>query len=118
VTAPEPPPIDERVLVDRTLQRYRTAYDRLDARLAQAVYPGIDGSALARAFDGLESQSIRFDACDVAVEGDAATATCRGTSRYVPKIGSREPRLEARVWTFTLQKADGAWMIAAARASR
>src|SRR6185503_2429042 len=66
--------------------------------------PVVDDSALARAFDGLESQSLTFNACDVRVSGDAATATCQGSARYVPKVGSREPRVESRVWNFTLRR--------------
>jgi hypothetical protein len=89
-------PSDEVLLVKQTLQRYRSAYDGLDAQSAQAVYPAVNQAALARAFDGLQSQTLIFDACDVQLRGDAATATCRGSARYVPKIGSREPRVEPR----------------------
>ena len=34
-----------------------------------------------------------------------ATAACRGRARYVPKVGSREPYVTARQWTFRLRKA-------------
>jgi tetratricopeptide (TPR) repeat protein len=109
---------DDQVLVQQALQRYRTAYEGLDARSAQAVWPAVNQAALARAFDGLESQSLTFDACDVRVRGEAATATCQGSARYVPKIGSREPRIEPRVWNFSLHKAGGDWKIESARAER
>lgn len=109
---------DDSQLVKHTLQRYRNAYDGLDARKAQAVWPAVNQAALARAFDGLESQSLTFDACDVRVRGESATATCQGSARYVPKIGSREPRTEPRVWNFALQKAGGDWKIQTARAER
>ena len=74
--------------------------------------------ALAKAFDGLQSQSLTFDACDLRVRGEAATATCRGSARYVPKIGNRDPHVEPRVWNFTLHKAGGDWKIDSARAER
>jgi len=109
---------DEMGLVRQTLQRYRSAYDGLDARSAHAVYPSVNQAALARAFDGLESQTLTFDACDVQLRGEAAFATCRGTARYVPKVGSREPRVEPRVWNFTLRKAGNDWTIDTARAER
>jgi tetratricopeptide (TPR) repeat protein len=121
VSAPVLPridPSDEVVLVKQTLQRYRSAYDGLDAPSAQAVYPAVNQAALARAFDGLESQTLTFDTCDVQLRGDAATATCRGSARYVPKIGSREPRVEPRTWNFTLRKAGDDWRIDTARAER
>ena len=109
---------DESLLVKQTLQRYRVAYEGLDARSAQAVWPAVNQAALARAFDGLASQSLTFDACDVRVRGEVATATCQGSARYVPKIGSREPRTERRVWNFSLHKAGDDWKIESARAER
>jgi hypothetical protein len=112
------PVIDEERLVHATLQRYRAAYDELDARSAQAVWPEVDGSALARAFDNLASQRLTFDSCNVEVAGVAAKAVCRGSARYVPKVGSREPRIEPRVWNFTLVKAGEDWQIESARAAR
>jgi hypothetical protein len=127
VTTPVAPPVppkveeakvDDPALVRQTLQRYRSAYEDLDARSAHAVWPAVNQVALARAFDGLESQSLTFHACDVRVRGDAATATCQGSARYVPKIGNREPRIESRVWTFSLHKAGADWKIDSARAER
>ena len=124
VAAPTPtvvrgaPNVDESVLVSRTLQRYRAAYQDLDARSAQAVWPAVNETALARAFNGLESQTLTFDDCDVRVSGEAAWATCRGSARYVPKVGSRDPRTESRTWTFTLKKAGEDWKIDTARADR
>jgi len=113
-----PRPVDDRALVEETLSRYRRAYNRLDARSAQAVYPAVNAPALARAFDGLQSQSLQFDECDIDVRGALANVTCRGTSRYVPKIGNRDPRVEPRVWDFTLRKDEGDWKIENARAGR
>jgi hypothetical protein len=110
--------IDDHSLVQQTLQRYRSAYEDLDAQSAHAVWPAVNQVALARAFDGLESQRLTFDACDVRVRGEAATATCQGSARYVPKIGNRQPRIEPRVWNFTLHKSGADWKIDSARAER
>jgi len=122
VSAPVTPrtidPAEEVGLVRQTLQRYRTAYDGLDAQSARAVYPAVNQAALARAFDSLASQTLTFDACDVQLRGELATATCRGSARYVPKIGSHEPRIEPRTWNFTLRKAGTDWKIDSARAER
>ncbi len=104
--------------VKLTLQRYRTAYDDLDAQSARAIYPAVNELALARAFDGLSSQTLTFDTCDVQLHGDGATATCRGSARYVPKVGTREPRTESRSWTFALRKSGSDWKIESARAMR
>jgi len=105
-------------LVRRTLQQYRAAYENLDARSAQAVWPRVDASALQRAFSGLESQRLTFDDCDVSVRGTTGLATCRGTTLYVPKVGSRDPRREPRVWTFDLRKVGENWQIENARTAR
>ncbi len=102
----------------QTLQRYRRAYEGLDAQSAHAVWPAVNQAALARAFDGLASQAITFDACDVQVRGPIASATCRGTARYVPKVGSREPRIEPRTWNFGLKKEGSDWKIDSARTDR
>ena len=105
-------------MVKQTLQRYRRAYEGLDAQSAHAVWPAVNQAALARAFDGLASQAITFDDCDVQVRGASASATCRGTARYVPKIGSREPHVESRVWNFALKKDGTDWKIDSARTDR
>jgi hypothetical protein len=109
---------DDEGLIKQTLQRYRTAYEGLDAHSAQAVYPAVNQAALARAFDGLSSQTLTFETCSVQLRGDAANATCRGTAKYVPKVGSHEPRIEPRVWSFRLRRAGSEWKIDSARAER
>jgi tetratricopeptide (TPR) repeat protein len=116
-TPPIRPPSD-RDLVEEALQRYRGAYGRLNVQSAQAVYPTVNRVALARAFDGLESQSLTFDSCDVEVRGVLARAICHGTARYVPKIGNRYPHAEPLVWSFELRKSDDDWTIYYAKASR
>jgi hypothetical protein len=121
VNIPVPPKLDDaddRVLVREALQRYRSAYEGLDARSAHAVWPAVNQVALARAFEGLESQTLTFDACDVRVRGEAATAICQGSARYVPKVGNRQPRVESHTWNFSLHKAGADWKIDSARAER
>ncbi len=120
---PEAPPaavpeVDDGALVRQALHRYRAAYDGLDAGSAQAVWPAVDEGALARAFDGLASQKLTFEECRVQLQRETAAATCRGTTRYVPKVGSREPRTEPRVWNFLLRKSGGEWKIESARVAR
>lgn len=111
--------VGDEDLVLRTLQQYRRAYDTLDARAAQAVWPGVDSEALQRAFDGLVSQRLTFQSCELHVSGSAATAACRGTARYTPRVGSREARAEPRDWRFTLRKTTSDdWQIESARVAR
>jgi hypothetical protein len=110
--------VNDELIIRQTLERYRSAYSGLDARSAQAVYPAVNQAALARAFDGLHSQSLAFDACDMQVGGWSATATCHGSTRYVPKIGDHALHTEPRVWSFTLSKNGDDWKIENARAER
>ena len=104
--------------VTQTLYQYARAYGLLDAGAARAVWPSVDERALARAFAGLESQSLLFDSCDIDVRGATATASCRGLASYVGKVGSRELRTEARQWRFTLRLDGEAWKIESAETRR
>lgn len=119
VAVPPAPRVRDEDLVLRTLQQYRRAYDTLDARAAQAVWPAVDGGALQRAFDGLVSQRLTFQSCELHVTGASASADCRGTARYTPRVGSGEARDEPRNWQFTLRKTPNAeWQIESARVAR
>jgi hypothetical protein len=122
-TAPAPPPVAPSSGVDEqsvktALQRYRNAYEKLDAKSARTVWPSVNEAALARAFDSLESQTLTFTTCDVDFRGPAAVATCEGSTKYTPRYGSHEPREEPRVWTFTLKKLGAEWKIDSVKAGR
>jgi hypothetical protein len=109
---------DDAQLVRAVLQQYQSAYHDLSAERARAIWPDVNESALQRAFQALESQTLTFDACDVQLRGRSATASCRGTAEYVPKVGSREPRVEPRMWNFSLRKTGEAWQIESVRTQR
>jgi hypothetical protein len=108
----------EQSEIQRTLGQYRTAYQTLDAEAARAVWPSVDVRALARAFDSLTSQQLAFETCQFEIAGEAATAQCRGSATYIPKVGSRGPKLEPRQWTFHLRKVDEGWKIQSAQTRR
>lgn len=108
----------EQSEIQRTLGQYRSAYQLLDAEAARVAWPSVDVRALARAFDTLTSQQLAFEACQFVIVGDAATAQCRGSATYTPKVGSRAPRLEPRQWTFHLRKVDDDWKIQTAQTRR
>lgn len=106
---------DRDAIVD-ALRHLEVAYERRDADLAKAIWPTVNERALARAFDGLRSQSVAFDLCRVSVSGAAGEAECRGTTTYVPRVGSRYERTESRQWMFRLKKGDDSWLITSAAA--
>lgn len=108
---PARPAKTDEMDVQTILQRYERAYGQLDARAAQAVWPSVDVRALTRAFQGLESQALEFDRCELAVQGAVASADCLGRATYVRRVGSKAPRTEARSWSFRLRKIDDDWQI-------
>jgi hypothetical protein len=72
----------------------------------------VNARALDNAFSQLQAQEFAFDDCTIDVNGRTARAVCSGTARFVPKIGSRTPRVESRRWTFHLYRAGDAWALA------
>lgn len=108
--------VADEELINTTLRRYASAYEQLDADAAQAVWPTVDARALARAFQGLESQDIKFTRCDVTVSllGGSASAACQGWATYVPRIGNKDARTVSRRWTFQLRKVQDSWVISKA----
>jgi hypothetical protein len=73
------------------------------------VWPTVNSRALASAFDQLQEQSFAFEDCAINVNGVLAEAVCRGSARFVPSVGSRNPRIEPRRWTFHFVRAGTGW---------
>jgi hypothetical protein len=97
--------------IESVLGRYRLAFNQLDAGAASAVWPTVNEKTLAKAFERLESHDVSFESCQIEIFSVLAEATCSGSARYVPKVGSRTPKDEARRWRFSLRKATGGWLI-------
>jgi hypothetical protein len=102
--------------INAALRSLQAAYERRDAKLVKAVWPSVDERALARAFDGLRSQHVTFDRCQLDVKGTAGEVECRGVTTYVPRIGGQDTRTESRQWKFRVQKGDDHWLIMSAAA--
>ena len=77
--------------ITEALRELERAYQRRDVTLAKAVWPTVNERALARAFDGLRSQSVTFDRCTLEVSGAAGYVECRGVTTYVTRVGSPGP---------------------------
>jgi hypothetical protein len=125
VPAPFPTPRAERAAggalaanegIAEALRELQVAYERRDATLAKAVWPTVNERALARAFDGLRSQSVTFDGCKVKVSGATGEVECRGVTTYVTRVGSQDRRRESRQWKFRVQKGGDSWLIMSAAA--
>jgi hypothetical protein len=103
---------DERA-VRATLAHYESAYSRLDAAAAGAVWPAVDRRALARAFEGLQSQTVSLGRCEVVMNGATARAECTGSARWTPRVGGG-PQSAPRQWRFDLRNERGGWVITSA----
>ena len=99
--------------IQNTLARYRKAFSALDASAAHQVWPTVNERTLQRAFARLEQQEVSFEGCRIAADVDRAEATCVGTASYVPRVGSRTPRIDRRQWRFSLVKVRDEWLIGA-----
>ena len=97
--------------IEDVLERYRHAFNRLDAGAASRVWPTVDEKTLARAFERLRYQNVFFSSCQIVLGAMFAEATCIGSTRYEPKVGSRATKPAARRWRFGLRKSGGAWLI-------
>jgi hypothetical protein len=106
-----PSGVREEDRIRSTLAGFQTAYTQLNAKAARAVWPTVDERALARAFDGLKSQHLAFDRCEMTVKDAEASAACRGRSTYVPRVGAQSPRTYSAEWKFHLKKVDEEWQI-------
>lgn len=111
--APAAPPTlaTERAAVQSVLDRYRRAFGTLSSFEIQTFWPTVNTKALDKAFDQLERQEFEFDTCRISLAGSRADAACAGTATFVPKVGSKTPRVEPRRWTFQLVRENGAWVI-------
>jgi hypothetical protein len=110
---PAPAVVNVEQDVRKVIERYRDAYERLDAAAARAVWPGVDEAALARAFDGLTSQRIEFERCDIWRDAQAAFASCSGRAWYVPKVGRAQNDVR-RAWHFQFRRRAVGWTIESA----
>ena len=101
----------DKAAIDRVLGTYQESYSALDAAMVSTIWRGLDTRGLQRAFDGLDSQKMSFDHCDVTVEDDKARASCTGVLDYVRKIGQTNPLQKRLSWNFDLQRTDDRWLI-------
>jgi hypothetical protein len=118
VPVPSPPAVapaalaarpDDEPAIRRLLSEYQAAYERLDAAAAKQIWPRVDERALSRAFADLDSQSMAFASCKLAIGDGTALAYCHGSASYVGKRGSHNAQTQNRDWTFALRKKAAGW---------
>jgi hypothetical protein len=104
--------------VRTALRSYEQAYEALDVTAAAEVWPSVDRRALARAFDTLKSQGLKFTSCAITVMGSSAIARCRGTLEIVRKVGNSMPRTAEHEWVFKMRRLGTDWKIDEVAASQ
>ena len=104
---------DDTAQVLRTLQRYRVAYEALDARAVSAVYPGVNVANLQAAFSEFSKMTydlrVAVNGVVIAADGLTASVDASETIRPVAKSVRVEPR--AGTALFELRKTGGEWTI-------
>jgi hypothetical protein len=112
-------PLTAQEAVEDAVARYRLAFTALDAAAAKAVWPRVDEGDLQRAFRQLESQELTFAECrtEMAATARQGKVTCRGSVRFVPRVGDRLERVELRRWEFVVSYFAGAWRIDSVRSA-
>jgi hypothetical protein len=109
---PPPPPVpqvSDRDLIAGVLQRYAQGYQALNAAAVAAVYPGVDITALRKAFEDTRELTMQIDIQNVDINGNVATVTSNVRQRFRGKVGGAE-NSSART-QFQLQKRGATWVI-------
>ncbi len=101
---------EEDAQIRAILRRYESAYNRLDASAASSVWPGVNRTALDRAFGGLLSQRISLGSCNIMKIGDRGLATCAGNAAWEPRVGGGTQNAQ-HYWAFDLRKIPEGWRI-------
>jgi hypothetical protein len=112
-----PPPAPIRGATDETqqlltvLQRYKNAYESLDAKAVAAIYPSVNVTSLQAAFDQFSKMSydakVHIDG--IAIDGQTATVTATETMRPVSKSVRAQPQTTTAV--FTMRRSGSSWTI-------
>ncbi len=111
---PEPAtPVDERPGIRQALERYRLAYESMDAEEVQRSWPSLSADQLdkiERSFRSTQSFEMTLANCRIDQNGASATATCSVTREIRPKAGRKLTATSDT--TFTLRKQGEQWVIA------
>ena len=114
-SGPPQPPVrgaaDETQQLLQVLQRYKNAYESLDANAVAAVYPSVNVSSLKSAFDQFSKMSydVKVHVDGIKIDGQMATVTATETIRPVSKSVRADPRTATAV--FTMRRSGTSWII-------
>ena len=75
------------------------------------MWPNANVEALQREFAGIPDQNLEFEGCRISSVGNDGERIVRGVLETGFRAGGRRPRVERRLWQFTLRKSGEAWRI-------
>ncbi len=114
-SGPSPAPVrgapDETQQLLRALQRYKAAYESLDAKAVAAVYPAVDVARLEAAFAQFAKMSydLQVHVDGITIDGQTATVTTTETMRPVSRSVRAQPQTTTAV--FTMRRSGTSWTI-------
>jgi beta-lactam-binding protein with PASTA domain len=102
---------DETQQILRVLQRYKSAYESLDAKAVAAINPSMDVARLQTAFSQFSQMSydLLVHVDGVSIDGSTATVTATETIRPTSRSVRANPTTTTAV--FTLRRAGTSWTI-------
>jgi hypothetical protein len=121
-SGPPPAPVrgaaDETQQLLRVLQRYKNAYESLDAKAVAAVYPSVDVASLQSAFDQFSKMSydVKVHIDGISIDGQTATVAATETMRPVSRTVRAQPQTTSAV--FTMRRSGTSWTIQSVSSDR
>jgi hypothetical protein len=112
---PPPAPVrgatDETQQLLRVLQRYKNAYESLDANAVAAVYPSVNVTSLQAAFNQFSKMSydVKVHVDGINIDGQTATVTATETMLPVSRSVRAQPQTTTAV--FTMRRSGTSWTI-------
>jgi len=121
-SGPAAPPVrgaaDETQAVMRVLQRYKNAYEALDANAVAAVYPSVDVARLQAGFNQFSKMAydvvVHIDG--VNIDGNSATVRVTETMRPTSKSVRAQPTTTTA--TFNMRRSGNSWTIQSVSSGR
>jgi hypothetical protein len=102
----------EEAAIRAVVERYRRAYNDLDARAVQAVFPSAPIAAIRKGFSGLERQAVTINNLSVTIDASGATATATaGPVVVVAKPRGASEQTTRNPMVLRLAKQGATWVI-------
>jgi predicted Ser/Thr protein kinase len=114
VASAQPTAAQEEAAIRAVIEQYRQAYNNLDARAVQMVFPSAPIPLIRKAFTGLERQTVTINNLSVTLDASGTTATATaGPVVVVAKPRGASEQTNRTPMVLRLAKQNGNWIITA-----